>query len=326
MNHSVSQNKSANNALRAWGLQGDLSPLGDGHIHDTYRVSTSGDDLVLQRVNEYVFKDGDLVMAQTRRVLDCWRQQEDYICPELVTTPGGEDSARVDGQLWRVWRYLPNTQVLDPIETPQQVEAAAGAFAQFQIRMQALEGPRLVDPISGFGRLNLYLRDFDKAPDAPQVLQQMIDSGRRLADRFDTPTGVIHADCKVNNVLFNLSGSDVVAVIDFDTAMYGHWAWDFGDLVRSVCFSSGSYDSELFLACVRGFADHPHADPEAFADAPAYVALMLGVRFLTDHLTGDDYFRVEEPGQNLARAKEQLSLYTQFVSARAQMVQLASRS
>ncbi len=315
---------SASAALRLFDLSGEISPLGRGHIHDTYLVEgTDGSKHVLQRLNEAVFKDGDLVMRQTHRVLDCWRGQDDYLVPELVSSRDGESSVRVDGQLWRVWRYLHDTQVIDPIRDPNQVHQVAVAFASFQKRMRQLNGPRLHNTIEGFLDLNHYLRAYETVrTSAPAALQTQVRRIVPLASLLGEPGCTIHGDCKVNNVLFNADGSQVVAVIDFDTVMFGHWAWDFGDLVRSVCFSAGDYDRKLYAACVRGFVSQVSGTVDEFVNAPAYVAAMLGVRFLTDHLQGDRYFKVQHRGENLIRAEQQFDLLAQFLSAAQEMRQV----
>ena len=96
----------------------------------------------------------------------------------------------------------------------------------------------------------------------------------------------------------------MLGVIDLDTVGPGHWAWDFGDLVRSVAFSHGGVDMDQFRACVRGFSQGRRDLDQALdvtatqmSLAPAYIALTLGVRFLTDHLQGDRYFRVSGRGE-----------------------------
>ena len=106
--------------------------------------------------------------------------------------------------------------------------------------------------------------------------------------------------------------------------MAGHWAWDLGDLVRSVCFSRGSVRIDDFAACLRGFASaQPQTSVEPALLAPAYVALMLGIRFLTDHLRGDHYFRVNVRGENLRRAQEQFELFADFRRLEAELREVA---
>jgi Ser/Thr protein kinase RdoA (MazF antagonist) len=291
-----------------------IEPLGSGHIHDTYLVTAGGAQFVLQKISQSVFHDPELVMSQTRRVLDLWSQQNTYVVPKLVDNSAGLDGCWVDGEYYRMWRYIEQTRVLNPIENTAQAHAAGAAFGAFQAQLGQLPEPHLTPAISGFLQLDHYLERYDEvAAEAPRHLQAVVDRHRELyADLLITNT-TIHGDCKVNNLLFDEQGESVVAIIDFDTAMFGHWAWDFGDLVRSVCFSAKRTSPEFFTACLQGFAPHqPLTTAATAAAAPCYVTLMLGVRFLTDHLCGDTYFKVDRPGENLQRAQEQFDLFAAF--------------
>ena len=132
---------------------------------------------------------------------------------------------------------------------------------------------------------------------------------------------MIHGDCKINNLLFDRLGASVLSVIDLDNNMVGHWVWDFGDLVRSVAFSQGGFDRLDYQACLEGFLQgrgekfsEDNSLVENLVEAPGFLAFMLGLRFLTDHLSGDRYFKVASHGDNLQRAIEQFELFAQFQS------------
>ncbi len=313
----------------AWLVPGDVQPLGAGHIHDTFLVRDAGLDepglYVLQRVNQEVFKDASRLMAQTERVLAHWSTQSRYRVPELCRTKDGASFLDRDG-VWRLWRYLENTRVVDPVENAAQAEAAGRAFGAFQAYMRNLPGARLDDTIAGFLQLDYYLKAFDQvAAQAPDAERRLVDENRGLAAALAERNAYIHGDCKINNLLFAQTADEVAAVIDFDTVMYGHWAWDLGDLVRSVCFSRGAASVADFAACMRGFAAaQPQAAIEPAVQAPGYVALMLGIRFLTDHLSGDRYFRVSRTGENLHRAQEQFALFRDFQRQEADLREAAA--
>ena len=312
-------------ALGLWFEADEVAPLGAGHIHDTYLVTVGTSRYVLQRVNEQVFTDGQLVMSQTQRLLRHWPQQSAYRLPPLVSSARGNATERTDDGLWRVWEFVEQTRVIDPVRNYEQAAAAGRAFGYFQSALRTLPGEPLAETIAGFLQLGGYLREFDTvAHRAPAAERALIELHRPLAAELSTVNCVIHGDCKVNNLLFHHSDESVVAIIDLDTAMPGHWAWDFGDLVRSVSFSRGGVDVAYFRACLAGFAEHQ--DQTSVAEsvaAPAYVALMLGVRFLTDHLRGNVYFRVSEPNENLHRAREQLALFEDFQRQRSAMLNAA---
>ncbi|XOV84131.1 MAG: phosphotransferase enzyme family protein [bacterium] len=299
---------------RHWFDEVHVERLGVGHIHDTYLVTAHGVRYVLQRVNQSVFTEPELVMQQTRRVLAVWSQQTRYKVPELVASKAGLDGCWVDGQYYRVWRYIEQTRIVEPLEERRQAFAAGAAFGALQAQLAQLPDPRLEATIAGFLQLDHYLQSYDEvASEAPRHLQALVDRHRDLYADLQEANTTIHGDCKINNLLFDEQGVAVVAIIDFDTAMFGHWAWDFGDLVRSVCFSAKRTSPEFFAACLQGFAPHQQrTDVASAVAAPCYVTLMLGIRFLTDHLRGDAYFRVSYPGENLQRAQEQFDLFASF--------------
>lgn len=302
-----------------WFVNVHLERFGEGHIHDTYLLVANGQRYVLQQVSQSVFQSPDLVMAQTRRLLEQWSKQSVYAVPELVANKEGKLGCWVDGQFYRVWHYIEKTKVVNPMQNLEQAQAAGAAFGALQACLAELAAPKLEPTISGFLQLNHYLEAYDAvAEEAPRHLRALIDRNRDLGDELGAANATIHGDCKINNLLFDEAGKQVLAIIDFDTAMYGHWAWDFGDLVRSVCFSAKRTSPELFISCLRGFAAHQSlTTATAAAVAPGYVTLMLGIRFLTDHLTGDHYFKVGEAGENLQRAQEQFDLFAAFKRQRS---------
>ncbi len=147
---------------------------------------------------------------------------------------------------------------------------------------------------------------------------------------------MIHGDGKVTNLLFD-AADRVCAVLDFDTVMVGALSWDFGDLVRSAAavgdeddpgigFSIERYRA-LANGYVRGAGDLVDADLRAALGAvPAYMAYMLGLRFLIDYLDGDTYFRVAHPEHNLVRARSQFRLFQLMVDARAELDRIARKA
>jgi Ser/Thr protein kinase RdoA (MazF antagonist) len=317
---------SAERALQHWFDQARVAPLGEGHIHDTYEVTAPSGHFVLQSVNHQVFADPELVMRQTGRVLQQWRQQTEYVVPALVAARDGSLAKWIDGEYWRVWEFIADTRVVDPIANTRQALQAGKAFGALQRHLGRLPGPQLIEPIPGFLQLRHYLQAYDLvANGAPRELHALVDRHRHLADELGQRNTTIHGDCKINNLLFDSAAQQVVAVIDFDTVMHGHWAWDFGDLVRSVCFSRGAADVGYFAAALQGFAsEQPACTVTECLAAPGYVTLMLGVRFLTDHLQGDRYFRVSHRGENLARANEQFALFESFLSVQHELREAAA--
>ncbi|HEX7037676.1 MAG TPA: aminoglycoside phosphotransferase family protein [Pseudomonadales bacterium] len=313
----------ARRALAAWSLaSARLAPLGEGHINDTWLVERpDGERFVLQRLSAAVFPDPRQVSEKVARVVEHLHRRGDVRVPALLPAgarPWHEDS---DGVLWRLWEFVAPARTLQRLETAAQGRAAGAAFGRLQRALADLPGP-LPDPIPGFLQLGRYLAELDLAvrdarTDAGvDAALAAIDRRRDLAALFTERDRPIHGDGKIDNLLFAPASDEVLCIVDLDTVMRGHWAWDFGDLARSAAADGDRVNVERFASLARGFVESgalgggPSAAErrEALLLAPRHLALMLAVRFLTDHLRGDRYFKVSGRGENLRRARVQLDL------------------
>jgi Ser/Thr protein kinase RdoA (MazF antagonist) len=326
------------NAVRAlhagWSCaEADLSPLGTGHINDTYLVNAPAGNFVLQRINQAVFVDPGRVMVNLTRIHAHVEARYPGLIPELLATIA-DSTAHVDdaGNWWRLWRFIDGARSLDTTEDPEIARAAGAAFGTFQALLEDLPGPMLEPTIEGFLELERYLAEFDDVlqrathEDADPGHLRFVEQHRWLADSYPRGTNVVHGDCKLNNLLFAAHAPEVVAVLDLDTVMPGHWAWDFGDLSRSVLMGPGDRMS-LFESLVAGYVETSNVQPAVaeLVNAPVYVAFMLGVRFLADHLAGDRYFKIDRRGENLDRAAAQFELVRQLESERPMMERAAEK-
>ena len=327
-------------AALAWFEEVTLEPLGNGHIHQTYLLhsdSSPQERFVLQKINGQVYGDIPALMSQTQGVLKALSANTHYCAnyrvPELVSTYGGElfcvITVNGEHQAWRLWRFVENSMTCDPPTNRQQIRAAAKAFAGYQSAIAALDPKDLVETIPGFLNMTHYLSAFDMAVAQSKASEiqvaspwtALVQRNRQWPKSLLESNAVIHGDCKINNLLFDRQGESVLSVIDLDNNMVGHWAWDFGDLVRSVAFSRGGFDGLDYQACLEGFLQgrgekfsEDNSLVENLVEAPGFLAFMLGLRFLTDHLSGDRYFKVASHGDNLQRAIEQFELFAQFQS------------
>ena len=297
---------SAEDALADWpeaaGMA--LAPLPGGRINDTFIVGERV--YVLQRINRHVFADPSAVMRNLAAICPY-----DHRIVAPLATAAGPLAATVDGETWRLFPYIGGSVSLERLP-PRLVGPAAQAFGQFQAALTHFPG-RLEPVIPGFHDLPGYLEALWRAAAVGGASAELEYVRRHRPFEFDDMRAVIHGDCKVNNLLFDASEQRVLRLIDLDTAMHGHPAWDFGDLVRSVASGAderGRFDLsvETFRDLAAGFARGAGGirDPAAFAAAPGHMCFMLGVRFLADWLQGNRYFRVSHPDDNLHRARSQL--------------------
>jgi hypothetical protein len=324
----------------------EIVPLGEGHINDTLLVSMGGRPrFVLQRINRQVFPDPERLMTNLAQVLGHLDATAPGTSASLEPTDEGTAALVVDGEWWRLWRYVSDSRSLSETRDPAVALAAGAAFGSFQRIMRDLPGPELVPCIPGFMELEGYLCALDDAvavdPDRADsaVSLSFIEDRRTLGGRFPPADNIVHGDCKLNNLLFARSEDRVVSVLDLDTVMHGHWAWDFGDLARSllsphaaIVMADGPENErsmmDLFGAVVAGFCSAARVTPSTadLVAAPIHVAFMLGVRFLTDHLQGDRYFKVGAHGDNQVRAGRQFELVRRLEGVSGTLTETAEKS
>lgn len=306
-----------------------VEPLGGGLINATYRVVTHQVRGVLQRLNPQVFPQPKQVMANLRRLLEYWDglPAPALYLPHLITTQSGADWWE-DGQggCWRMLEYLDGV-TLTRVETPQVAEALGRSLGRFHRLLTGLNPAGLYDTLPGFHVTPSYLAALDRARSGfrgpvPRALRRLFDwidrqrgwaaglEQARQAGRL--PLRIIHGDPKLDNLLFDPAGQPL-AWVDLDTVKPGLVHYDIGDCVRSVCHQAGRFELALAEKVLEGwFAElRGLLCPEEIRWVPEAIKLLpfeLGVRFLTDHLEGNRYFKVSDPEENLYRALEQFDL------------------
>lgn len=316
----------AEDALEFWPQLSAMRPrpLHVGHINDTYLLhpaegSNAPPKFVLQRINPFVFPDPEAVMDNLAMAL---RHEGGRLLIAPIPSAEGSPLARDDsGDCWRLFPYVPSRNFQNLPD--ELLQAAGAAYGTFLAVFADFDQP-LQPAIAGFNDLPSYLTRYDSLPKMAEAAAEC-DAVEALREEFrpGTVRGTIHGDCKINNLLFHPARPEVVAVIDLDTVMRGDPAWDFGDLVRSAfaggeeAAAPGEWSLPRFERLCAGFAGAFRGidDVHRYAAAPSYMSFMLAVRFLSDHLQGDVYFKVAKPGDNLLRARSQLRLARRFRQA-----------
>ena len=300
-------------AAKQWNLDGAIERISKGRINSTFLV---GGTHVLQRINGDVFPNPPALMRNAEKIASV---AGELIVQHLPSKQGKPYWSDEGGRAWRMYPYVPsrNFDVL-----PHSLLTPVGAiFGDLLSRLRTLDR-ELETSIPGFHDIQLYLRSLDAVRtlgEADRELEYVDFRRKRLVDSKDDRQ-IIHGDCKVNNVLFDLSTDKAIKVVDLDTLMRGSASWDFGDLVRSIFAGTeeptreAQFSDARVREVVRGFVSTygPLTDVEKFAEAPAHMSFMLGTRFLTDHFDNDRYFGVTRRGQNLDRARAQFTLAKQF--------------
>lgn len=333
--------------VRQFALLGSFrgaEPYGNGHINDTYCAvfDQSGTPVryILQRVNHSVFKQPAALMENVRRVTN-------HLAAKVANSPDATRRALAlvptrDGQAWHVdpqgshWRaylFIERARTFEAVESPRQAFEAARAFGQFQTLLADLPAPRLTETIPDFHHTPARFAALEKAIAADSA--KRVSSARSEIDfalarkpiadtlaKAGLPERVTHNDTKFNNVMLDDATGEGICVIDLDTVMPGLVLYDFGDMVRTT--TSPAVEDELdlskvhmqmpmFEALVRGYLSSAGAfltsgEREHLAVAGKIITFEIGIRFLTDYLQGDIYFKVRRPNHNLDRCRTQFRL------------------
>lgn len=322
-----------------------IAPLGEGLINDTYIVKTDGEapDYVLQRINHNVFKNVEGMQNNIEAVTEHLRRKlastgESDLLRKVLEFIPLKDSAHTyffDGEnYWRVSRFIPDSTTLQEV-TPTTARFAGEAFGRFQAMLADIE-EELTESIPDFHNMEFRLKQLDEA--VAENSAGRVNEVRNLLDEIDKrrewmckpermhrdgklPKRICHCDTKVNNMLFDRNG-EVLCVIDLDTVMPSFVFSDFGDFLRTgACtapedepdLSKIDFDMDIFNAFTEGYLSEAAVflSDEELAWLPDSVALfpyMQAVRFLTDYINGDTYYKVKYPEHNLVRTKAQLKL------------------
>ena len=331
---------------------------GSGHIHDTYSVRFSDDrgggHILLQRINTHIFKNPVAVMENIERVTRHIRAGLDRVPDarrrvlQLARTREGRPWF-VDGEekYWRAYSFIEGAQTFDEVASARQAFEAAKAFGKFQHMLTDVRGERLAETIPNFHNTPKRFLDFELAIDqdlAGRRREAQQEIGLAMARRAiagaladaGLPERVTHNDTKLNNVLLDEKTGEGICVIDLDTVMPGLVAHDFGDMVRTMTCPVAEDEQDLsriemrfplFEGVLRGYlagaGDFLTGEERQSLIAGAKVIVFeQGIRFLTDFLNGDKYYKVSRPGQNLDRCRTQFRLLQSLEQQESAMVRL----
>jgi len=299
---------------------------------------------IFQRINENVFKDPLAVMRNVEMVTrhinwKVMRVKRDIGGQTLNLYParGGRFYATGHGGgIWRCYNFIEGCRTYDIVENTRQAYQAAHAFGSFQDLVSDIPVADIKETIPDFhntparykrlmnvvaadekGRLTSAQAEVDFIKAREGIVSRLID----LRDAGSLPERITHNDTKINNVMIDIESDEAVCVIDLDTVMPGLSLYDFGDLVRTAVSSAAEDEQDLskvemrmpmFEALAEGYMDACDClcdkEIENLVFAGRLISLEIGMRFLTDYLEGDIYFKTDHENHNLDRARTQLRL------------------
>ncbi|MGA3160126.1 MAG: aminoglycoside phosphotransferase family protein [Terracidiphilus sp.] len=334
-------------AARQFQIDGEFrsaARYGSGHINDTYCVvfeqAGATTRFIVQRINQGIFRNPAALMENIYRVTSHLAAQaagepesERRVLTLIPACDGRAWHMDAGGNYWRAYRFIEGARTYDAVEFAEQAFEAAKAFGRFQQQLANLPAPRLHDTIPDFhntpkrfialeeaigadvaGRANQARREIAFALARKPMASVLLDA--------NLPERVTHNDTKFNNVLLDDATGEGICVVDLDTVMPGLALYDFGDMVRTTTcaaledereLSKVTMQFDLFEVLARGYLQSAGGfltkeEKQHLAFSGKLITFEQGIRFLTDYLAGDTYYKIQREGQNLDRCRTQFKL------------------
>lgn len=318
----------------------DVAEFGNGNINDTYIVTDAAHDkFVLQRINPHVFKHPHLIMQNMRAFTEHVHQRvrkegRSWDSPRVIPAQDGNDFfIDAENGFWRAISFIKDARSFDTITDSAHAREVGYALGTFQSLISDMPVDSLADTLEGFHITPRYLQQYEAVfPQHKRRLSaevrygiQFIEERRAFAFTLEDaglPQRPIHGDPKVNNVMVHNETGKAVSIVDLDTVKPGLVHYDIGDCIRSGSnplgedaenWQSVHYDPEIGSAILEGYLAEAQAfltpvDYEHLFTSIRLLTFELGLRFFSDYLAGDVYFKVKYPEHNLQRAMVQFQL------------------
>ena len=325
------------------------TPLGNGHINDTYLISSQQNSYVLQCLNSKVFPSPEKIMENLTWISSFYKRRfpgKSFLTP--IKSKNGQTFAYDDEKhLWRMFNYIKNTVTVEVVETEEQAYEAGRAFGEFQNQFAEYNGPELHETIKDFHNTKWRYKNFEaaslegdqdriqKASKEIEWFRKHKDISNKLLDLYEEgliPERITHNDCKINNLLLDRNNGSSVCVIDLDTVMPGLSLYDLGDLLRTITSPCPEDEEDLSKIhmrknmcreVIRGYLSEADFLNQYELENVPFSGILLtyenGMRFLTDYLLGDNYFKVHKEDHNLIRARSQIKLAESMLEAEREM-------
>ena len=323
-----------------------IDTLGNGLINDTYRIIVQGEPrYVLQRINNAVFTDVDMLQNNIEAVTDHIRKKYQHQgvreierrVLHFLKADTGKSYVFEDEKYWRVMDYIAGSYTYETV-TPEYAYYAGRSFGDFESLLTDLEVP-IGEIIPDFHNIEFRLKQMEDAIAEDKVgqmreveVQKFVSKIREAADRMclgerlyregKLPKRICHCDTKVNNMLFDKEGN-VLCIIDLDTIMPSFVFSDYGDFLRSAANTGAEddpdldhihFNMEVFEAFTKGYLEGTKSfllpiERENLPYAASLFPYMQAVRFLTDYINGNTYYKIKYPHHNLVRTRAQWRLF-----------------
>ncbi len=322
--------------------------FGSGHIHETFFIESAEkdkDNYILQNINNKVFRNIPELQENLERVTVHLHKKISVIpgsdikreCLQMIPSKDGKSWITDDyGNFWRMFVFIENHRSYDIVDSPDKAFEGGKAIGRFQALLADLPGKPLNETIPDFHNVEMRLDSFrhtlrkdparrvNETKNETEFILKRADEMiiiQKLGREGKIPVRITHNDTKFNNILFDENDKSL-CIIDLDTVMPGYFHSDFGDAIRTGAniaaedekeLSKIRMDIELFEAYARGYLSETFntlngIEKEYLAFAPLLMTFEQALRFLTDHIDGDKYYKIHHENHNLQRTRSQIRL------------------
>ena len=315
-----------------------ITPVNSGLINSTYKVEFKKSVFILQKVNQFVFKNPNLIQENYKEVLkqlavSSYSKQQ----LEFLENNSNLELVHYNNSSWRLSKFI-NGKTYDVCKSLKMAHSAAKSLAEFHVALIGLDYNRINEPIKDFCNFNNRIQQYRKSTvhgdsfrlkNSQDLIGEIESNLKYIHDYIekekDIKKRIIHGDPKVSNFLFDAQTHKVISIIDIDTIMPGSILFDFGDMVRSFANRSHEdsqikeriFNPDIYNALKEGYLSEANEflspiEKESLDLSALTVALIQCIRFLTDYYNLDVYYNVNEPEHNLKRAINQFSFFKEL--------------
>ncbi len=333
----------------------DYIPYGEGHICDTYKITTNYNDKIthylFQRINDKVFHNVDKLMQNIELVTSFCKEKiiqlnknPDRNCLSIIKTKDNNNFYHNEDGYFRIYNFIEDATTIQTITNKNDFYSIAVAFGNFAKMLSDFDATKLYEVIPNFHNTKLRYKNLlnaielnpknrvDEITKEIEFAKKISNICGTITDKIDSdeiPIRVTHNDTKINNVMLDAKTRKGLAVIDLDTVMAGSLCYDFGDSIRSGCLlcpedetdiDKVEFRLDLYEVFLKGYLSEVNNfitqnEKELLAMGAILMTYEVGIRFLTDYIEGDTYFKIQHEKHNLDRARVQLKLVEKMLNS-----------
>jgi thiamine kinase-like enzyme len=341
--------------LSAYGLDDrncSITVFGNGLINQTWKITCAGKEWILQKINHQIFRHPPDIMDNCRLLSAYFKiNHPDYLFVAPVNTDRGQNficQPKNENNYYRLFHFIKNSYSCNEVSSPAMACEAAKQFGKFTRLLSAFNPAQLHITLPDFHNLTLRYEQFLSATlqgNHRRVAQSaenisflktqfgIVETFEKIRDHSSFKLRVIHHDTKISNILFDRNHNKGLCVIDLDTVMSGFYISDVGDMLRTYLspvseeeqdFSRIEIREEFFHEVMTGylgemFTELNEEEKQYFVYAGQFAIYMQALRFLTDYLNDDSYYRTQYEDQNLVRAGNQIVLLKKYTKKEARL-------